>query len=93
LLTGVGTPEEYGAHSMRFSREQTFIVQRIPLTSNKASHNDCKRKLFFFKKKKNPTQYKSVMFYAEYVLRLEFKLYADLDEEGKYVKNADLLII
>lgn len=33
------------------------------------------------------------MFYAEYVLRLEFKLYADLDEEGKYVKNADLLII
>jgi len=27
------------------------------------------------------------MFYAEYVLRLEFKLYADFDEEGKYIKK------
>jgi len=49
LLTGVGTPEEYGAHSIWFSRRQTFIVKRISLTSNKASHHSCKRKLFFKK--------------------------------------------
>jgi len=67
-------------------------VQRVSLPSNKASHHDCKRKLFFFLKK-TPHNIKRVMFYAEYVFRLEFKLYADLDEEGKYVKNAGLLII
>jgi hypothetical protein len=88
LLTGVGTPEEYGAHSIRFSRGRTFIVQRISLTSDKASRHDCKRELF----KKNSHNIKRLMFYAEYVLRLEFKLYADFDVEGKYVKNVGLLI-
>ena len=33
------------------------------------------------------------MFFAESVLRLEFKFYADLDEEVKYVKSVGLLYV
>ena len=73
----------YDSHAGRHLLSSGFHSRQIKQAIMVVSENSLQKK---------PTPYKKRDVLCSTVLRLEFKLYADLDEEGKYVKNVGLLI-